>query len=81
MSQVLMPKATAVWLVENSTLTFDQVSGAGGAQPDPFLFWPFPGLARFPPCAGLHLWGAFRVGGGGSGLYIRAQEKNPCHKC
>ena len=27
MSQVLMPKATAVWLVENSTLTFDRVSG------------------------------------------------------
>ena len=26
MSQVLMPKATAVWLVENTTLTFDQIS-------------------------------------------------------
>ncbi len=28
MSQVLMPKATAVWLVENTTLTFDQNSAS-----------------------------------------------------
>ena len=26
MSQVLMPKATAVWLIENTTLTFNQVA-------------------------------------------------------
>ncbi len=26
MSQPLMPKATAVWLVENTTLTFDQIA-------------------------------------------------------
>lgn len=26
MSQVLMPKATAVWLVENTSLTFDQIA-------------------------------------------------------
>lgn len=26
MSKLLMPKATAVWLVENTTLTFDQIS-------------------------------------------------------
>ena len=26
MSQVLMPKATAVWLIENTALTFDQIS-------------------------------------------------------
>ena len=30
MSQVLMPKATAVWLVENTTLTFDQIAGFTG---------------------------------------------------
>ena len=30
MSQVLMPKATAVWLVENTTLTFDQISAFTG---------------------------------------------------
>ena len=33
MSQVLMPKATAVWLVENSTLTFDQISAFTGLHP------------------------------------------------
>jgi len=26
MSQVLMPKATAVWLVENTSLSFDQIA-------------------------------------------------------
>ncbi len=26
MAQPLMPKATAVWLVENTTLTFDQIA-------------------------------------------------------
>ena len=26
MGQVLMPKATAVWLIENTALTFDQVA-------------------------------------------------------
>ena len=31
--QVLMPKATAVWLVENTTLTFDQISAFTGLHP------------------------------------------------
>ena len=26
MAEVLMPKATAVWLVDNTTLTFDQIA-------------------------------------------------------
>ena len=26
MAQLLMPKATAVWLVENTTLTFEQIA-------------------------------------------------------
>ncbi len=26
MAQPLMPKATAVWLIENTTLTFDQIA-------------------------------------------------------
>ena len=26
MTEVLMPKATAVWLVDNTTLTFDQIA-------------------------------------------------------
>ncbi|MDD4615766.1 MAG: DUF1013 domain-containing protein [Alphaproteobacteria bacterium] len=30
MAQPLMPKATAVWLVENTTLTFDQIAGFCG---------------------------------------------------
>ncbi|HEY2613521.1 MAG TPA: cell cycle transcriptional regulator TrcR [Reyranella sp.] len=33
MTQVLMPKATAVWLVENTTLTFDQISAFTGLHP------------------------------------------------
>ena len=33
MLQVLMPKATAVWLVENTTLTFDQISAFTGLHP------------------------------------------------
>ena len=33
MSQVLMPKATAVWLVENTTLTFDQIADFCGMHP------------------------------------------------
>jgi uncharacterized protein len=33
MLQVLMPKATAVWLVENTTLTFDQISTFTGVHP------------------------------------------------
>ncbi len=33
MPQVLMPKATAVWLVENTTLTFDQISAFTGLHP------------------------------------------------
>jgi uncharacterized protein len=33
MLQVLMPKATAVWLVENTTLTFDQISTFTGLHP------------------------------------------------
>jgi len=30
MTQLLMPKATAVWLVENTTLTFDQIAAFTG---------------------------------------------------
>ncbi|MFZ2030757.1 MAG: cell cycle transcriptional regulator TrcR, partial [Vitreimonas sp.] len=30
---VLMPKATAVWLIENTSLTFDQVAGFCGLHP------------------------------------------------
>ncbi len=26
MAKILMPKATAVWLLENTSLTFDQIS-------------------------------------------------------
>ncbi len=33
MSQPLMPKATAVWLVENSALTFDQIAVFCGLHP------------------------------------------------
>src|SRR5260370_7730591 len=33
MTQVFMPKATAVWLVENTTLTFDQISAFTGLHP------------------------------------------------
>ena len=33
MSQVLMPKATAVWLIENTALTFDQISDFCGLHP------------------------------------------------
>ena len=33
MGQVLMPKATAVWLIENTALTFDQVSEFCGLHP------------------------------------------------
>ena len=33
MSQVLMPKATAVWLVENTTLTFEQIAAFTGLHP------------------------------------------------
>jgi hypothetical protein len=33
MSQVLMPKATAVWLIENTALTFDQISEFCGLHP------------------------------------------------
>lgn len=33
MSQVLMPKATAVWLIENTALTFDQVAEFCGLHP------------------------------------------------
>jgi uncharacterized protein len=32
-SNVLMPKATAVWLIENSSLTFDQIAGFCGLHP------------------------------------------------
>ena len=30
MAQPLMPKATAVWLVENTALTFEQIAGYCG---------------------------------------------------
>jgi len=33
MTQPLMPKATAVWLIENTTLTFDQVAAFCGLHP------------------------------------------------
>lgn len=33
MGQVLMPKATAVWLIENTALTFDQVAAFCGLHP------------------------------------------------
>ena len=33
MSQVLMPKATAVWLIENTVLTFNQISEFCGLHP------------------------------------------------
>src|SRR5512138_2306905 len=33
MAQILMPKATAVWLVENTTLTFEQVAAFCGLHP------------------------------------------------
>lgn len=33
MNEVLMPKATAVWLVENSSLTFDQIADFCGLHP------------------------------------------------
>lgn len=33
MGQVLMPKATAVWLIENTALTFDQVADFCGLHP------------------------------------------------
>lgn len=33
MAQPLMPKATAVWLVENTTLTFDQIADFCGLHP------------------------------------------------
>ena len=33
MSELLMPKATAVWLVENTTLTFDQIAAFCGLHP------------------------------------------------
>ena len=33
MSEVLMPKATAVWLVDNTSLTFDQIADFCGLHP------------------------------------------------
>src|SRR5215475_2554268 len=33
MGQLLMPKATAVWLVENTTLTFEQIADFCGLHP------------------------------------------------
>ena len=33
MSQILMPKATAVWLIDNTSLTFDQISNFCGLHP------------------------------------------------
>jgi len=33
MTQPLMPKATAVWLIENTTLTFDQIAAFCGLHP------------------------------------------------
>ncbi len=33
MAQLLMPKATAVWMVDNTTLTFDQIADFTGLHP------------------------------------------------
>ena len=33
MSDILMPKATAVWLVDNSSLTFEQIADFCGLHP------------------------------------------------
>jgi len=33
MGQILMPKATAVWLIENTTLTFEQIAAFCGLHP------------------------------------------------
>ena len=33
MAQILMPKATAVWLVENTTLSFEQIAAFCGLHP------------------------------------------------
>ena len=33
MTEILMPKATAVWLVDNTSLTFDQIAGFCGLHP------------------------------------------------
>src|SRR3954466_12011653 len=33
MTDVLMPKATAVWLVDNTSLTFDQIADFCGLHP------------------------------------------------
>ena len=33
MSEILMPKATCVWLVDNSSLTFDQIADFCGLHP------------------------------------------------
>src|SRR5215468_6124487 len=33
MAQLMMPKATAVWLVENTTLTFEQIAEFCGLHP------------------------------------------------
>ncbi len=46
MTQVLMPKATAVWLVENTTLTFDQISAFTGEQTLALRSPPLPYPAR-----------------------------------
>ncbi|MGK0266520.1 MAG: hypothetical protein ACI82N_000767, partial [Maricaulis sp.] len=33
MTEILMPKATAVWLVDNTSLTFDQIADFCGLHP------------------------------------------------
>src|SRR6201999_3820074 len=33
MTEILMPKATAVWLVENTSLTFEQIADFCGLHP------------------------------------------------
>ena len=33
MARLLMPKATAVWLVENTTLSFEQIAAFCGLHP------------------------------------------------
>ena len=33
MSEILMPKATSVWLIDNTGLTFDQIAAFCGLHP------------------------------------------------
>ena len=48
MNDVLMPKATAVWLVDNSSLTFEQIAQFCGLHP-----WEVKGIADGEVAAGI----------------------------